>query len=137
MQLAQYMLTLYPEILRKTPQPYTYYGTAENNACWYASWFDTPYYHILYKDRDYEEAQLFMDNLTAYLNLPDDAKILDLACSKGGHSVYLNKLGYNVTGADLSANSISEAKKYENDTLHFMEHDMHETVSLRSTVLHF
>lgn len=98
----------------------------ENNACWYASWFDTPYYHILYKDRDYEEAQLFMDNLTAYLNLPDDAKILDLACGKGRHSVYLNKLGYDVTGADLSANSISEAKKYENDTLHFMEHDMRE-----------
>ena len=33
---------------------------------WFASWFDTPYYHILYKDRDYEEAQQFMDNLTHY-----------------------------------------------------------------------
>ena len=40
-------------------------------AKWYASWFDTPYYHILYKDRDYTEAQHFMDNITEYLNLPE------------------------------------------------------------------
>lgn len=93
---------------------------------WFASWFDTPYYHILYKDRDYEEAQLFMDNITNYLNLPDDAKILDLACGKGRHSVYLNQLGYDVTGADLSENSIAEAKKSENDKLHFVVHDMRE-----------
>lgn len=91
---------------------------------WFASWFDTPYYHILYKDRDYEEAQLFMDNITQYLNLPDDAKILDLACGKGRHSIYLNQLGYDVTGADLSENSIEEAKKSENDKLHFEVHDM-------------
>lgn len=93
---------------------------------WFASWFDTPYYHILYKDRDYEEAQLFMDNITQYLNLPEDAKILDLACGKGRHSIYLNKLGYNVTGADLSENSIAEASKHSNEKLHFTVHDMRE-----------
>lgn len=91
---------------------------------WYASWFDTPYYHILYKDRDYAEAQLFMDNITQYLNLPEKAKILDLACGKGRHSIYLNHLGYEVTGADLSPNSIAEAKKSENESLHFTVHDM-------------
>ncbi len=91
---------------------------------WYASWFDSPYYHILYKDRDYEEAQLFMDNITNYLNLPENAKILDLACGKGRHSVYLNTLGYDVTGADLSENSIAEASKNSNETLHFQVHDM-------------
>jgi SAM-dependent methyltransferase len=94
---------------------------------WFASWFDTPYYHILYKDRDYEEAQLFMDNITQYLNLPDDAKILDLACGKGRHSIYLNQLGYDVTGADLSENSITEAAKNSNEKLHFEVHDMRET----------
>ncbi len=93
---------------------------------WFASWFDTPYYHILYKDRDYDEAQLFMDNITNYLNLPDNAKILDLACGKGRHSIYLNHLGYDVTGADLSENSIAVAKEHSNDTLHFDVHDMRE-----------
>lgn len=91
---------------------------------WYTSWFNSPFYHILYKDRDYAEAQLFMDNLTQYLNIPENGKILDLACGKGRHSIYLNKLGYQVTGVDLSANSIAHAKKFENDTLHFAVHDM-------------
>ena len=93
---------------------------------WYSSWFDTPYYHILYKDRNYREAQLFMDNLTHYLNLPEKAKVLDLACGKGRHSIYLNQLGFNVVGADLSENSIAEASKNTNDTLHFVVHDKRE-----------
>lgn len=94
---------------------------------WYASWFDSPFYHILYKDRNYNEAQHFMDNLTGYLNLPDYAKILDLACGKGRHSIYLNSLGYDVTGADLSENSIAEASKAANETLRFKVHDMRDT----------
>jgi SAM-dependent methyltransferase len=99
-------------------------GTQPTTGNWYASWFNTPYYHILYKDRDYEEAQAFMDNLTHYLNLPEDAKILDLACGKGRHSIYLNELGYEVTGADLSENSINDASKSANEKLHFVVHDM-------------
>ncbi|WP_282043432.1 class I SAM-dependent methyltransferase [Winogradskyella flava] len=91
---------------------------------WYASWFDTPFYHILYKDRDYTEAQAFMDNLTNYLNIPEHGKILDLACGKGRHSIYLNTLGYNVTGVDLSEQSINHAKQYENESLKFDVHDM-------------
>jgi len=91
---------------------------------WYASWFDTPFYHILYKDRDYAEAEAFMTTLTNYLNLPEQAKILDLACGKGRHSIFLNKLGYDVIGADLSENSIAHAKQFENNTLHFKVHNM-------------
>jgi SAM-dependent methyltransferase len=94
---------------------------------WFTSWFDTPYYHILYKDRNYREAQIFMDNLTHYLNLPEKAKVLDLACGKGRHSIYLNQLGFQVIGADLSENSIAEASKNSNETLHFQVHDMRET----------
>lgn len=93
---------------------------------WFSSWFDTPYYHILYKDRDDHEAQLFMDNLTHYLNLPENAKVLDLCCGKGRHAIYLNQLGFDVIGADLSENSIAEASKNANETLHFKVHDMRE-----------
>ena len=94
---------------------------------WYSSWFDTPYYHILYKERNYREAQVFMDNLTHYLNLPEKATVLDLACGKGRHSIYLNQLGFTVLGADLSENSIAEANKNANKTLHFKVHDMRES----------
>ncbi|HTG64838.1 MAG TPA: class I SAM-dependent methyltransferase [Flavobacterium sp.] len=93
---------------------------------WFSSWFDTPYYHILYKERNDKEAQLFMDNLTHYLNLPEKAKVLDLACGKGRHAIYLNQLGFDVIGADLSENSIAEASKNSNETLHFKVHDMRE-----------
>lgn len=98
----------------------------ENQKSWYTNWFDTPFYHILYKDRDYDEAQLFIENITHYLNLPEEAKVLDLACGRGRHSIYLNKLGYNVIGADLSKNSIEYARKSENETLHFEVKDMRE-----------
>ena len=91
---------------------------------WYALWFDTPYYHILYKDRDCTEAQSFMDKLTHYLNLNTGEKVLDLACGKGRHSIYLNTLGLEVTGVDLSPESIKHAEQYSNDTLHFSVHDM-------------
>jgi len=91
---------------------------------WYTSWFDTPYYHILYKNRDLKEAGVFMENLTSFLQLPKNAEILDLACGKGRHAKYLNELGFNVTGVDLSPKSIAFAKQFENSSLHFKEHDM-------------
>ena len=91
---------------------------------WYTSWFDTPYYHILYKDRDYDEAASFMVLLTKFLELESGAKILDLACGKGRHSKFLNKMGFNVTGVDLSPASIKYAKTFEKENLKFEVHDM-------------
>lgn len=95
---------------------------------WFSEWFNTPYYHILYKDRNDNEAQFFMDNLTHYLNLPEEARILDLACGKGRHSIYLNSLGFEVTGVDISENSIKIANESANDKLHFHVHDMRENL---------
>lgn len=100
--------------------------TAKNSENWFSTWFDSPYYHILYKNRNEEEAQGFMDNITQYLNMPENGTILDLACGKGRHSIYLNKLGYRVTGVDLSENSIGIANKSSNETLQFITHDMRE-----------
>ncbi len=97
---------------------------------WFTSWFDTPFYHILYKDRDDTEARIFMKNITSFLQLESKTHILDLACGKGRHSVFLNSLGYKVTGADLSENNISFAKTFANERLNFAEHDM------RSPIVH-
>lgn len=91
---------------------------------WFQEWFNTAYYHILYQDRNDEEAQLFMRNLTTFLKLNEGATILDLPCGRGRHAVYLNSLGYDVIGADLSENSIKHAQQFENDTLKFEVHDM-------------
>lgn len=93
---------------------------------WFEEWFNTPFYHILYQNRNEEEASAFIGRLMDAIHIERHTKILDLACGKGRHAVTLNKLGYNVTGSDLSVNSISQAKKFENDTLRFVVQDMRE-----------
>ena len=102
---------------------------------WFVSWFDTSYYHILYKHRDDTEAQLFMKNLIETLKFSKNQLLLDLACGKGRHSIYLNSLGFNVIGADLSKNSISHAKQFENERLQFFEHDMRDSFSRKYDVI--
>jgi SAM-dependent methyltransferase len=51
-----------------------------------------------------------MKRLTKLLKLDKNAQIMDLACGRGRHSMYLNQLGYRVTGVDLSDSSIAFAK---------------------------
>lgn len=99
------------------------------NKDWFATWFDTPYYHILYKKRDDNEAKQFIKNLTHWLRLEPETRVLDLACGKGRHARILNDLGMTVKGVDLSENSIKEASKYQNDTLTFEVHDMREILN--------
>lgn len=94
------------------------------NKEWFKTWFDTKYYHVLYQNRNDDEAELFMKNLLSFIELKKNSKILDMPCGKGRHAIFLNKLGYDVVGADLSENSIEYAKKYTNRTLHFEVHDM-------------
>ena len=94
------------------------------NNNFYKSWFDTPYYHILYKNRDYKEAEMFTKELMEFIKLPSNSKILDLACGEGRHSINLNKMGYDVTGVDLSVKNIKNASKYESENLKFKVHDM-------------
>lgn len=94
---------------------------------WFADWFDTKYYHILYQDRNDVEAQLFMQNLIDFLKLKKGNKILDLACGRGRHSIYLNSLGFKVKGVDLSKNSIKFAKQFKKENLKFSVHDMRKS----------
>lgn len=91
---------------------------------WFATWFDSPYYHILYQSHDDKEARGFIDNLITPLALPSGARILDLGCGKGRHARYLAEKGFDVTGLDISAASIAFARHFEHDHLSFFQHDM-------------
>lgn len=95
---------------------------------WYRTWFDSQYYHILYRDRDLREAALFIDRLFKYLNPPQDASFLDLACGSGRHSRIIAAKGFRVTGTDLSERNIREAKQYADSRLGFLVHDMREPI---------
>jgi SAM-dependent methyltransferase len=96
------------------------------NKLWFESWFDSPYYHLLYRDRDACEAEKFITNLINRLTIGPKSKILDVACGKGRHSVYLAAQGFEVTGIDLSQQSIAFARTFESDHLSFYRHDMRD-----------
>ena len=50
---------------------------------WFGTWFDSDYYHLLYKDRDFTEAENFVEKLATHLKPNTDDLILDLALSEG------------------------------------------------------
>jgi SAM-dependent methyltransferase len=99
-------------------------NSADKDPCWFESWFDSKYYHLLYSHRDTTEAEAFIGRLVDFLHPQPGARALDLACGKGRHSIALHKKGLEVTGIDLSEQSIRAAKKQEEEGLSFFVHDM-------------
>ena len=93
---------------------------------WFASWFDTSYYHQLYNHRSEEEAQAFIARLIDFIALEPKSKVLDLACGKGRHARTLHALGLDVLGTDLSPQSIAFANESAEDGLNFKVQDMRE-----------
>ena len=91
---------------------------------WFRDWFDSPYYHKLYFERDEQEAAAFIGRLLDHLQPPPSALLLDVACGRGRHSRILAAKGFDTTGIDLAAGSIDWALRYANDHLHFYRHDM-------------
>jgi SAM-dependent methyltransferase len=91
---------------------------------WFKDWFNSPYYHQLYFNRDDREAAAFIDKLINYLKPAPDSSMLDVACGKGRHSIQLAGKGFDVTGIDLSDDSINEALQSQTESLHFYKHDM-------------
>ncbi len=91
---------------------------------WFEDWFDSPYYHLLYQNRSDEEATSFVGKIIEKIAPKTNATLLDLACGKGRHAKAFSQFLLDVTGVDLSPQSIEYAKDFESDTLHFYVHDM-------------
>lgn len=91
---------------------------------WYKSWFNSPFYHKLYFERDEKEAKAFIRRLLDYLKPKPESRVLDVACGRGRHSKFLAAQGFDVTGIDLSPDAIEFAKQFEKENLHFYRHDM-------------
>jgi SAM-dependent methyltransferase len=91
---------------------------------WYKKWFRSPFYKILYQNRDENEAQDFIENLLGYLHPAPGSAMLDIACGEGRYAKQLAEHNYDVTGIDLSMENIESAKEWESDNLHFYNHDM-------------
>lgn len=102
-----------------------------NSSDWFREWFDSPYYHQLYFERDEKEATAFINRLLSALHPPAYARVLDLACGRGRHSLILAEKGFDVTGIDLSVRSIAYARQFEKENLHFYQHDMRQALHIR------
>lgn len=95
-----------------------------SDKAWYKDWFSSPFYHKLYFERDEKEAAAFIDKLFRHLQPAPRSTMLDVACGRGRHSRMLAQKDFFVTGIDISAESISFAKKSEAENLEFFQHDM-------------
>ena len=109
----------------EAPDFYTQKGIMGDKK-WYEQWFDSPYYHILYANRSADEAQNFICRIVDKFKIEPGTAVLDVACGKGRHSQNLASYGLNVSGIDLSHNSISYAKQFENEHLKFEVWDMRQ-----------
>src|SRR6266498_1428021 len=83
----------------------------DNKAQWYVSWFNSPEYLKLYRHRDEEDAKKILSLIFKNVHLRKNAKVLDLACGSGRHSLLIARKGFDVLGIDLSKYLISEARK--------------------------
>jgi SAM-dependent methyltransferase len=91
---------------------------------WFESWFNSPYYKILYQNRDMNEAEDFTEALLRYLEPPAGSRMVDIGCGEGRFAIQFAHHGFDVTGIDLAENRIETANKHSNEHLHFYVHDM-------------
>ncbi len=102
---------------------------------WFKNWFNSSFYHKLYFKRDEKEAEAFINQLINHLQPAPGSRMLDVACGKGRHSKILSAKGFDVTGIDISPDSIRFAKKSEKENLEFFVHDMR--LPFRSNYFHY
>ncbi|MFI5196633.1 MAG: class I SAM-dependent methyltransferase [Chitinophagales bacterium] len=91
---------------------------------WYENWFGSPFYKILYQNRDEFEAQEFVEHLLDYLQPSPGSAMLDIACGEGRFAKQLAEHGFDVTGIDISHPGIETAKSFEAENLRFFVQDM-------------
>jgi len=78
---------------------------------WYDTWFGSDAYEIVYQHRDDDEARTVIDLVEQCASPSPDARILDVGCGRGRHTLELARRGYDTTGIDLSASSLEEARR--------------------------
>ncbi|NMO95264.1 class I SAM-dependent methyltransferase [Paenibacillus lemnae] len=91
---------------------------------WYEKSFGEDYL-LVYQHRDMQGAEHEVHNMVAWLKLEEHAKVLDLCCGMGRHSLVLAEAGNQVTGVDLSDELLAEAKSEdEQGQVRWLQSDM-------------
>jgi len=98
-------------------------------AQWYREFFDDLYLRVYQPLEAPEKVRREVDFIVKALDLPAGAKILDLCCGQGRHSLELARRGFQVVGVDLSEALLYAARKRaESEGLNvtFLQCDMRE-----------
>jgi SAM-dependent methyltransferase len=77
---------------------------------WYTTFFGEDYLRVYVPYLTPERTRAEVMGILRLLNLPGGARILDLACGYGRHSIPLAAVGYQVTGLDLSDAQLRRAR---------------------------
>jgi SAM-dependent methyltransferase len=101
--------------------------TKEN---WFEDWFDSPAYPLLYGHRNQEEAEQIVGALCTGFFPEPPARVLDLGCGSGRHSLCFANRGYDTLGIDLSDASLTRARKLSVQNLDFLRGDMRDLPAL-------
>jgi SAM-dependent methyltransferase len=93
---------------------------------WYIKSFQDDYLKI-YSHRTDEAAKEEVNRITSLLNMAANKHVLDLCCGNGRHSRQLAKLGFQVTGIDLSTVLLQEAEqKNDNKAIRYLHRDVRD-----------
>ncbi len=94
---------------------------------WYEDWFNTEEYLNVYRHRNEEDAKKLVKLILRNVDLNPGAKVLDMACGAGRHSILFAQEGFHVTAVDLSENLLKVAKCAAEDSgvkVDFVESDL-------------
>ena len=98
-------------------------------AQWYREFFDDLYLRVYQPLEAPEQVRREVDFIVKALDLPAGAKVLDLCCGQGRHSLELARRGFQVVGVDLSEALLYAARKRaesEDLSVTFLHCDMRE-----------
>lgn len=79
-----------------------------------STWYDkfyTDFYLSYFHEESTPEIKKEVNFIRSVFKLPKTAKILDLACGPGRHSIELAKQGFNIIGLDFNTHFLNIAKK--------------------------
>jgi len=96
---------------------------------WYEGFFEGEYLDLLAPELTSDRTLGEIDFVVEKLALEPGARVLDLACGHGRHSLGLARRGFRVTGVDLSPRSVKRAREEataEGLEVEFVQADMRE-----------
>jgi SAM-dependent methyltransferase len=84
---------------------------SQSHEAWWSTFFRGPWEHLQLPGYPEERTRAEVEFMISALELQPGARVLDIPCGEGRHSIELAKRGFRVTGLDFNPNAIAAAMK--------------------------